>query len=292
MILIFQEKLLHLIHCRSIGNKTIKNLLRFDPDLKNLYSTSLNNLQRYLQLTPSQMLKFSREFHAIQTKKLLELYAKENIVIIPYNHPEYPQLLREIHDPPLVLFSKGDRSLLSNKAIAIVGARDADNYAREAIELLLPPLVEKKFVIVSGLAKGTDTIAHESTIAHGGKTIAVLGGGFFHIYPRENKQLADKIQHAHLLISEYPPIWRPEKWHFPMRNRIISGMTLGTIVIQAKSRSGSLITADQALEAGREVFALPGQINQPLSVGTNHLIQQGAKLVASGQDILEELNLD
>lgn len=238
------------------------------------------------------MIKFSREFHAIHIKKLLKLYAKENIDILPYNHDDYPALLREIHDPPLVLFSRGDRSLLSKKAIAIVGARDANRYANDAIELLLPPLIDKGIVIVSGLAKGTDTIAHERTIANGGNTIAVLGGGFFHIYPRENRQLADEMKQSHLLLSEYPPIWRPEKWHFPMRNRIISGLTLGTVVIQAKSRSGSLITADQALETGREVFALPGHINQPLSAGTNHLIQQGAKLVTNGQDILEEIILD
>ena len=180
---------------------------------------------------------------------------------------------------------------LKREAIAIVGARGADGYSQAALNLLLPPLITNDIVIVSGLAKGADTMAHKRTIEFGGKTIAVLGGGFFHLYPSENRGLAEKIKHEHLLISEYPPIWKPEKWHFPMRNRIISGLAKGTVVIQAKKRSGSLITADFALDASREVFALPGQIDNPLSEGTNHLIQQGAKLISSGQDILEELFL-
>ncbi|MEK3886989.1 DNA-processing protein DprA [Bacillus sp. FSL K6-3431] len=289
---IFKEKLLHLIHCRTVSNKALRALLQHDPELKNLYVTPLDDLQRILQLTPSQMKIFSRDFRSIEIQRLLKLYSSKNIMIITYNDPEYPQLLKEIYDPPIVLFSIGDTSILEKNAIAIVGARDANQYAEIAIDHLLPRLIKENFVIVSGLANGTDTIAHKRAIAYGGKTIAILGGGFFHIYPRENKQLAEKIKQSHLLISEYPPIQRPEKWHFPMRNRIISGLALGTIVVQAKSKSGSLITADCALEVGREVFALPGNIDDPLSAGTNHLIQQGAKLVTSSQDIIDELNLD
>ena len=176
--------------------------------------------------------------------------------------------MREIHNFPLVLFTIGDKTLLSKQAIAIVGARGADGYSQAALNLLLPPLITNDIVIVSGLAKGADTMAHTRTIEFGGKTIAVLGGGFFHLYPSENRGLAEKMKHEHLLISEYPPTWKPEKWHFPMRNRIISGLAKGTVVIQAKKRSGSLITADFALDANREVFALPGQIDNPLSEGT------------------------
>ncbi|WP_233711046.1 DNA-processing protein DprA [Lederbergia citrisecunda] len=238
------------------------------------------------------MEKFTKEFLSIDVHKLIKLYNSKNIFYITYNDPEYPRQLKEIHDPPLILFYMGDKSLLSKPSIAVVGARAASQYALKGLDFILPQLIKNNIVIVSGLAKGTDTYAHEKTINFGGKTIAVLGGGFFHLYPSENKALAGKIVKNHLLLSEYPPIIKPERWHFPMRNRIISGLAKGTVVIQAKKRSGSLITADMALEAGREVFALPGPINDSLSEGTNHLIQQGAKLVTSGSDILEEIILD
>ena len=202
---------------------------------------------------------------------------------------EYPPLLKEIHDPPAVLFAMGNLSLLQKPALAIVGARDADEYALRALDRILPALINGEIVIISGLAKGTDTMAHSRAIAHGGDTIAVIGGGFFHIYPSENKRLAERIAREHLLLSEYPPVRRPEKWHFPMRNRIISGLSWGTLVVQAKERSGSLITADFALEEGREVFAFPGPVDSVLSEGTNRLIQQGAKLVANSTDIMDEM---
>lgn len=291
MIDIFREKLLHLIHCRTLSNKGIRNLLEYDPQLAELYKMPLGKLQQLLLLKPSQMKRFSHEFHTIQLQKLLELYTNKNISAITFYDQDYPVLLREIHDPPLVLFTIGDKLLLQKLGVAIVGARDANKYAQAAIDYFLPPLLEKELIVISGLAKGTDTVAHERTLYYGGKTIGVLGGGFFHIYPHENRRLAEIMKQNHLLLTEYPPIQRPEKWHFPMRNRIISGLAQGVIIVQAKSRSGSLITADYALEAGREVFALPGQIDDPLSAGTNYLIQQGAKLVTSGQDILEELYL-
>ncbi|RST75599.1 DNA-protecting protein DprA [Siminovitchia acidinfaciens] len=235
---------------------------------------------------------FSNDFQKVDVKRILEKYRANDISIVTIYDNEYPEMLKEIYDPPLALFTLGEKSLLKRNSIAIVGARTADVYAKQAIESLLGPLLERDMVIVSGLAKGTDTFAHRLTIQLGGKTIAVLGGGFFHLYPPENKQLAEQIKKGHLLVSEYPPIWRPQKWYFPMRNRIISGLAKGTVIVQAKVRSGSLITADYALEEGREVFAVPGPIGAPLSEGTNKLIQQGAKLVTSGNDILEELYMD
>ncbi|MFD1705869.1 DNA-processing protein DprA [Siminovitchia sediminis] len=219
----------------------------------------------------------------------MAVYDANSISVITFQDEEYPEILREIHDPPLILYTVGNKDLLQKPAIAIVGARTADDYANTAISLLLPPLIEQQLVIISGLAKGADTIAHEQTICMDGKTIGVLAGGFFHLYPPENKVLAEQMKKNHLILSEYPPIWKPQKWHFPMRNRIISGLAQGTVIIQAKEKSGSLITADFALEEGREVFAVPGPISSPLSAGTNRLIQQGAKLVTSGHDILEEL---
>nr|WP_164525528.1 DNA-processing protein DprA [Siminovitchia acidinfaciens] len=288
----FTERLLHLIHCPQLGNAAIRNLLHHDPNLSNLYSFSSSKLQQLLQLKNSSMKIFSNDFQKVDVKRILEKYRANDISIVTIYDNEYPEMLKEIYDPPLALFTLGEKSLLKRNSIAIVGARTADVYAKQAIESLLGPLLERDMVIVSGLAKGTDTFAHRLTIQLGGKTIAVLGGGFFHLYPPENKQLAEQIKKGHLLVSEYPPIWRPQKWYFPMRNRIISGLAKGTVIVQAKVRSGSLITADYALEEGREVFAVPGPIGAPLSEGTNKLIQQGAKLVTSGNDILEELYMD
>ncbi|WP_062105087.1 DNA-processing protein DprA [Bacillus niameyensis] len=291
MIKIFKERLFHLIHS-NLSYRSIRNLLKSDPQLTQLYTMPTPKLQQIFQLDNAKMNNFTKEFTSIKVDKLLSLYKSHSINFITEKDPEYPPILKEIHTPPFALFLLGNKSLLSNKSLAVVGARDADEYGKMTLRILLPPLIKKKFVIVSGLAKGADTFAHEQTIQLKGKTIAVLGGGFYHLYPKENKNLATVIAKEHLLISEYPPIKKPEKWHFPMRNRIIAGLSLGTIVIQAKKRSGSLITADSALEAGREVFALPGPIYHKLSEGTNQLIQQGAKLVLSAHDILDELYLE
>jgi DNA processing protein len=199
-------------------------------------------------------------------------------------------MLREIFQPPRALFVKGDLSLLTlEPKLAVVGSRQATQYGKNAIRLMFPGLIERNVLIVSGLAKGIDTLAHECTIQNGGKTIAVIAGGFYHIYPRENMNLAVDLMKNQLIVSEYPPDTRPMRWHFPARNRIISGMSKGTLIIEAKRKSGSLITANYAVNEGREVFSLPGSIFNPFSSGTNDLIQQGAKLVASAEDILEEI---
>lgn len=289
LMVIFNKRLFHLVHCKSLSPTSLQKILKHDPTLSDLYHQSYQNLQQRMQLNTTKMKKFIQEFESVDIDELHRLYKSHNIFYMTYQDPHYPPLLKEIYNPPFILFMMGHSALLSMHSIACVGARDADKYGYQALEQLLPPLIDVHFAIVSGLAKGIDTFAHKRTIEFGGKTIAVIGGGFFHLYPEENRDLAAQIVKDHLLLSEYPPIWKPEKWHFPMRNRIISGLSKGTIVIQAKRRSGSLITADFALEEGREVFAVPGPIHHPLSEGTNHLIQQGAKLVTSGQDILDEL---
>ncbi len=157
--------------------------------------------------------------------------------------------------------------------------------------LILPGLIKQEVLTVSGLAKGIDSLVHEYTIKNGGKTIAVIAGGLYHIYPKENMDLALEMMKTQLIISEYPPDTKPLRWHFPARNRIISGLSKGTFIIEAKRKSGSLITANFAVNEGREVFSLPGSILNPFSAGTNDLIQQGAKLVTSAEDILEEIRL-
>lgn len=202
---------------------------------------------------------------------------------------EYPEPLRSLYDPPAGLFVQGQLPPCGEKGLAVVGSRTLTAYGRVVTEKLIRELVEKGLTIVSGLARGIDTIAHRATLDVGGQTVAVLGSGLLNIYPRENTKLAMQIADGHgAVISEFPPGTAGKPGHFPVRNRIISGLCQGTLVIEAGERSGSLITADQALEQGRDVYAVPGPITSPQSAGTNRLIQQGAKLVLSAADILEE----
>ncbi len=206
--------------------------------------------------------------------------------------PGYPRMLREVHLPPPVLYVKGDLLPADEWAVAVVGTRNAKVYGREITRYLAGDLARNGVTIVSGLARGIDSEAHRAALDAGGRTIAVLGCGVDIIYPYENSALAQQIVKHGALVSEYPLGTRPERGNFPPRNRIISGLALGTLVAQAGERSGALITAYYALEQGREVFAVPGSILDRGSSGTNKLIQQGeAKLVFSAQDVMEELNL-
>lgn len=204
--------------------------------------------------------------------------------------PDYPASLKTIHDPPPVLFLKGNKKLLhEQRLIGIVGTRCPSLYGKRAAVQLVRELCKNSWTIVSGLAKGIDGLAHQESIRSKGRTIGVIAGGFNSIYPREHRQLAGQMAESHLLVSEHPPHIKPQKWHFPMRNRLISGLTEGIVVVQGKEKSGSLITAYQALEQGREVFAVPGPIFDANSFGPSRLIQEGAKLVLTIEDILNEL---
>jgi len=263
--------------------KTILTLLKIDPELHMLYAASTKTL-------PISIAKETMEdFHSTLIQEQISQYKHNGITAITYFDSRYPALLKEIYQPPWVLYTKGDLSLLNlPKKLAVVGSRLATSYSHQAIGKLMPEFVQNKIIIVSGLAKGVDTLAHKAAMANGGKTIAVIAGGFFHIYPKENIPLAREMMKSQLLISEYPPLSKPMKWQFPMRNRIISGICEGTLVMEAKRKSGSLITAHFALNEGRDVFAVPGSIFSPFSVGTNELIKAGAKPVLAVQDILEE----
>jgi DNA processing protein len=199
----------------------------------------------------------------------------------------YPKRLNPIFMPPLVLFYKGDYKLIDTKTIAVIGTRDYSPYGEEACDYFVKALVENQMTTVSGLAKGIDRIAHEKTILYGGRTIAVLGSGLLSIYPKENLALAQQIASEHLLMSEYPPFESPSKTHFPFRNRIVSGLSDGIVVIEAAKKSGTLITCDFALDQGKDIYVVPGNIFAKNSEGTNNLIKQGAKLISHIQDILE-----
>lgn len=204
---------------------------------------------------------------------------------------EYPENLQNIFMPPLILFYQGDLSLINNFMIAVIGSRANTNYGEKVARLIVNDLVKHDITIISGLAYGIDSIAHLASIEANGKTIAVLGSGFLNIYPKAHIDLANRISHGHLLISEYPPHVKASKTHFPFRNRIVSGLSSGVLVIEAKERSGTLITCDYALDQGKDIFVIPNHIFAKSSVGTNTLIKQGAKLVTGISDVLENFNI-
>ena len=282
----FKKRLIHLHHCRGITWNIIFTILKKDPQLKRLYDFDINEYFSP-KVIPNTILS---DLHSPKLIKEIHHYNKYNVHAITLFDLEYPCLLRETYKPPWVLYAKGNTKLLTaNKYLAVVGSRQMTAYGKKAIELLFPELIQKGFVIVSGLARGIDTHAHQTTMNLDGHTIGVIAGGFQHIYPKENEEIAKDMMKRQLVLSEYPPSAFPQKWQFPMRNRIISGICQGTLVIEAKKSSGSLITANYALHEGREVFAVPGHILNVNSVGTNELIQQGAKLVMKAKDILEEL---
>ncbi|MBQ2836252.1 MAG: DNA-processing protein DprA [Clostridia bacterium] len=205
---------------------------------------------------------------------------------------EYPKQLRNIYDAPLKLYVLGDKKILKQKGVAIVGARKATGYGRKVAEQIATELSQLGINIISGMALGVDSAAHLGTLHEKciGKTIAVLGSGLDKIYPKENIQLARRIiKSGGCILSEYPIGTSANKLNFPQRNRIISGLSKGVLVVEASEKSGSLITADFALEQGREVFAVPGDINKETSTGTNNLIKQGAKIVTSYIDVIHEI---
>ena len=221
----------------------------------------------------------------------LELqYRKEAIHFLMYEDALYPKRLKEIYLPPVVLFYKGRLELFNRLSIGIVGARNHTPYSKEALEYLLPDILERKVSIISGLARGVDSLAHQLTLELNGETIAVIGNGINICYPKENQSLYDAIGKKGLILSEYPLDSPPLKFHFPYRNRIIAGLSHGLCVIEAKLHSGSLITANVALSENRQVFALPGNITSEYSKGTNELITAGAFPIRNANDILDSLH--
>jgi DNA processing protein len=225
----------------------------------------------------------------IDLDRQIKLIEKDNIAIIPLNSELYPANLKSIFDPPLVLFVKGEILPQDYFSIAIVGTRLASFYGRTMAEKLSRELSEKGFTVVSGGARGIDTFSHQAALSANGRTLAVLGCGLDIVYPPENKKLFGEVAEHGALISEFPLSTKPDRVNFPMRNRIISGLSLGVVVIEAPHRSGALITVTHANEQGREVFSVPGHADSFVSKGTNQLLREGAKLVENADDIIEEL---
>jgi DNA processing protein len=211
--------------------------------------------------------------------------------VIAQDSPDYPPLLREITSPPIVLYVWGELRESDRHAIGIVGSRKASHYGLECAKKLGYQLAYAGLTVVSGLARGIDTAAHQGALAAQGRTIAVLGSGLLKLYPSENKLLAGKISASGAVVTEFPMETAADTQTFPMRNRIVAGWGSGVLIVEAGFGSGALITASQAIDQGRNVYAVPGQIDRPSAAGSNRLIQQGAKLVASAADILDDLNI-
>ncbi|MEK7167153.1 MAG: DNA-processing protein DprA [Patescibacteria group bacterium] len=276
----------------EIGSARFRKLLNYFKNLELAWQANANELEK-AGLEKNIVEKIISKRKTINPDEKLEILNKENIKTIAFNDPEYPKLLKEIDSPPALLFYKGNFQKQDEFSLAIVGTRKISIYGKQIILKIVKDLVQNNLVIVSGLAKGVDSLAHQITLESNGRTIAVLGSGLNkkNIYPAENQILAQKIVEQNgLLISEYPPETLPQRYFFPYRNRIISGLTLGTLIIEAPEKSGALITARYALEQGREIFAIPGNIHNVNSVGCNNLIKMGGKLVDNANDILDALN--
>jgi len=277
----------------GFGPQTFRKLTARFSTLREAWGAGRENLINS-GLTKKQAEVFSEFRENNSPEKLFEDLLGEKIEIITIKSEAYPSQLKEIPTAPPVIYARGNTEILKNKSLAVVGSRKFTGYGERVTENLCRDLVRAGLTVVSGLALGIDGIAHRATLASEGITIAVLGTGIDDetIYPREHFNLArDILESGGALLAEFPPKTPSLKQNFPARNRIMAGLTLGTLVVEAAEESGSLITAGLALEFGREVFAVPGDIFSPQSAGANGLIKRGAKLVASSADILEELNI-
>ena len=278
-------------------------ILKSVPGVGNLLGRRLidhfKSPQNVFQASDEELLQVDgvtrRHVTAIKTQKVpptvdaeLDLVNRKGYGIVTLTDSNYPRLLRQIPDPPPFLYVCGRLDGLPVK-VAVVGSRNATGYGIVTTKTLSANLASLGITIVSGMARGIDTAAHQGALAAGGQTIAVLGSGLEQIYPAENKALFQRISEQGAVVSEFPLFTKPEAHNFPIRNRIISGMSLGTVVVEATKKSGSLITARLAAEQNREVFAVPGSIQSFKSIGTHTLIKQGAKLVENAQDIIEEI---
>ena len=282
------RRLLVLHYVYPVPFNKIAEILKIDPDLRNLYTYRPTDLARLLQIPKSKAVRLCEQLKRHEQTPFTLLYHREKIIPIPITNPAYPKKLKWLVDPPTVLYVKGDLTILEAPLkVAVIGSRKATDYSMNALTFIVPPLVDRGAVVISGLAKGADTMAHESAIRYGGKTIAVLGHGLFHLYPYENRSLAKELAENHLLLTEYPPYMKPARWTFPMRNRIISGLSESIIITESEEKSGTMSTVDHALEHGKAIYAVPGPITSSLSLGPNKLIEQGAKPIWNGFQAME-----
>lgn len=285
------EALVSLNMVLDIGSIRLKRLLEYFGTAQNILKASPEELTSVFGIGG----KIAQNIKSLKPETLekeLQSARKLGLKILVQDDEEYPENLKNIIDPPIVLYVKGELRKQDACAIGIVGPRRASFYGLNIAEQFSKQLAEKGFTIVSGMALGVDTYAHRGALKAGGRTIAVVGSGFNNLYPPQNIKLAEEISQNGAVVSEFPINTEPFPFNFPRRNRVISGLSLGVLVAEAARNSGALITADFALEQGREVFAVPGKVDSDTSFGPNELIKQGAKLVSCVDDIIEEFNFD
>lgn len=272
----------------GVGPLTRQALLERFGSAEAVFAAAPSQLRAVAGVGTTLARKILAAHEEIDAERELRLCQEQGVTIVADTDPAYPRLLQEVHSPPAFLFVHGELKPEDALAVAIVGTRHASSYGRQQAERLAAGLARAGLTIVSGLARGIDAVAHRAAIQAGGRTLAVLGSGVLNIYPPEHKGLAEEIRGHGALLSENPPLCEPVAGAFPQRNRLISGLSLGVIVIEAAERSGALITARHAMEQGREVFAVPGRVDSRTSRGCHRLIRDGAKLVECVEDVLEE----
>ena len=283
------EKWLGLIRADNVGATTFAKLIKHFGSADRALGASVSELAKVNGIGYKKAEQIAATRGKFDVAKELELAAKLGVWVINLDDKRYPPALRQIYDPPPVIYVKGSLCREDNLAISIVGSRRCSLYGQEQASRLGHFLSSAGFTICSGMARGIDTAAHQGALSAGGRTIAVQGCGLKNIYPPENKKLFELITESGACISELPLQFEPLSENFPPRNRIVAGLSLGTIVIEAGLRSGALISARMAMENNREVMAVPGKIDSPVSRGTHRLIKEGAKLIESVEDVMEAL---
>lgn len=280
------------LRCVGLSDGHIRALLKITKDYREIYKIEREQLIKYLKFDEESIIK-------LQKAKNIDLISEMNkliqnrVKLIFIEDEAYPENLKNIASPPLFLYCRGDVKKLKDFSLAVVGTRKPSSYGRGTTEKFVEGIVKSGITTVSGLALGIDTICHKKTIALGGATIAVVGSGLDIIYPKENRDLWDLIPRHGVLVSEFPLGTEPHNYNFPQRNRIIVGLSKGVLVTESRSKGGSLITAEFALEEGRDIFAVPGEIFSPFSEGCNNLIKNNqAKLVTSVSDIFSEYGME
>lgn len=275
----------------QIDSGFVQRLYNYFGDIEIAFKASLADLSQIDGLSIKKAESFIRERDKTNPDKVLDEISRRNIKFMTYEDENYPYMLKQIIDPPMVLYVKGDlNSCNLNKTLGVVGSRKASTNAKDVLKKVLGELKNTDICIVSGLASGIDTTAHQAAIENNLKTIGVIASGFDFVYPTANRELYNKIENgAGAIVTEYFPTFQPLQFRFPQRNRIVSGLSYGTLVAEAALRSGALITANLCLEQGRELMCIPGLVSNPNTEGIYKLLKQGAAMVTCGEDILEAL---
>jgi len=273
----------------GLGPRLCARLLKRFDSPEGVFCASLGALESCGLPAPAAQAVFKKEAYKRAEKELAAIRNIPGCGLLNWTEPEYPQTLLQIYDPPVLFYVRGDPTVLNLPSLSIVGTRKPTHYGAQMAERLGRDLAARGLVIVSGMARGIDAIGHHGAMAANGRAIGVLGTGVDVCYPKENKKLYEKVLERGAILSEFPLCTHPAPENFPVRNRIVAGMPLGVVVVEGAQYSGSLITARLAMEFGREVFGVPGNVTQAVSFAPNQLIKQGAKLVTNAEDVIEEL---